>query len=312
MVSFNESGGPPPSDLGRLADSPLVLDTDIGGDPDDAIALAVAARTVPQLALVVTSDEIDGQRARFARHLLNLLGRPEVPVVAGRDLGNTRYLCVHDLIPGAVPGQPDDVTAALDAVCQQADGPIRWVGIGPVSNLAAVLTARPHLVQRLKITQMGGALAYRDPTRAEHNFRLDPEAAATLLRLAERPALVLSDTTFTTEIEITQQSPIYRSLTADGAPPWAGLLRQHLDNWAAEFHPGTMQHDALTLASALGWPGVRFGREDISLDDQARMTRDPTGIQIKVSISADYPDFMTWLTDRLTLLDDRRPSRPLG
>jgi hypothetical protein len=40
---------------------------------------------VPELSLVLTSDERGGERARFARHLLNLLGRPEVPVVAGAE-----------------------------------------------------------------------------------------------------------------------------------------------------------------------------------------------------------------------------------
>jgi pyrimidine-specific ribonucleoside hydrolase len=327
MVRFNEShpglqafaddlraAGPPPSGLGELAASPVILDTDIGGDPDDAFAVAVAALAVPQLALVVTSDEIAGQRARFARHLLDLLGRPEVPVVAGQDLGNTRYFCVPDLVPDEVPDQPDDVMAAVDAVCGQTQGPVRWVGTGPASNLATVLTTRAHLAQRLRITQMGGALAYRDPTRAEHNFRLDPEAAATLLRLAHRPALVLSDTTFTTAIEITQDSPIYHALAADDAPPWAGLLRAHLDNWAARFHPGTMQHDALTLSAALGWPGVRFGRENITLDGQARMTRASHGLRVKISIAADYPDFMTWLANRLTpeLQPDRSHRPPAG
>lgn len=49
----------PPS----LRGTPIVIDTDIGGDPDDAVALAVAARQVPQLVPVVTSDEHEGQRS---------------------------------------------------------------------------------------------------------------------------------------------------------------------------------------------------------------------------------------------------------
>jgi hypothetical protein len=61
----------------------VVVDTDIGGDPDDALALAAAARAVPGLSLVVTTDETGagqgyGQRARFARHLLDW-GCPRLP-----------------------------------------------------------------------------------------------------------------------------------------------------------------------------------------------------------------------------------------
>lgn len=46
--------------------APLILDTDIGGEPDDALALAIAAG-LPSLALVITSDESGGRRARLAR-----------------------------------------------------------------------------------------------------------------------------------------------------------------------------------------------------------------------------------------------------
>ncbi|WP_174553488.1 hypothetical protein [Nocardia lijiangensis] len=42
----------------------LIIDTDRGGDPVDAIALAVAvASRLPELALVATSDECGGRRA---------------------------------------------------------------------------------------------------------------------------------------------------------------------------------------------------------------------------------------------------------
>lgn len=70
--------------------APMVIDTDLGGDPDDTVALVVAARRVPELRLVVTSDEYGGERARLVRYLLDLVGRPDVRVVAGADLGNTR------------------------------------------------------------------------------------------------------------------------------------------------------------------------------------------------------------------------------
>ncbi|HEX3731733.1 MAG TPA: nucleoside hydrolase, partial [Mycobacteriales bacterium] len=156
MAQELREAGPP--DRPELYHSPLIIDTDIGGDPDDAIAIAIAARSTPELALVVTSDECGGERARFARHYLDLLGRPEVPVVAGRQLADTRYHVVDGLIPADVPPQPADVLAAVDHVTDSTDGPIRWCGIGPLSNLADVLAARPQLRERLRVTQMGGAI----------------------------------------------------------------------------------------------------------------------------------------------------------
>ncbi len=295
-----EAGGSPPSGPSVLAKAPIIIDTDIGGDPDDAFALAVAALTVPELAMVITTDECQGQRARFARHFLDLLGRREVPVVRGSDLGNTRYFCVDGLTPADVPDQADDVVAAVSSVCSSTAGPVRWVGMGPVSNLSALLTHRRDLVEQLAITQMGGALAYRDATRAEHNFRLDPEAAIHLMHEVQRPTLVVSDVTFNTAIEIAADSPIYTQLAAPDAPSWAQLLRAHLDRWMATFYPSSIQHDGLTLAAALLWPGVRFGRERVAIDELARMSRSNDGVEVKLSISADYEDFMGWLASRLT------------
>ncbi len=289
---------------------PLIVDTDIGGDPDDAIALVAAARTTPALALVTTTDEQDGQRARFARHLLDLLGRPNVPVVPGPD-ARSSYFCVDGLVPRSVPTPPGRVVDAVSGLCRATDGPVRWLGIGPMTNLAAVLTAHPDLANQLHITQMGGALNYRHPDRAEHNISLDPDAAHAVLARARRFRLVVSDVTFRSEIEIAPGTPIDRGLAAQAARDevatdhtatgWAALLYEHMDRWYENFYPATMQHDGLTLTAALGLPYVEFAPDSVSLDAAGRMTRHPGGIPVHLSVAADYPAFLTWLTQALQL-----------
>src|SRR5262249_15406431 len=63
---------------------PLILDTDLGIDVDDAIALCFAA-IYPRIELragtMVKGDP--GRRASVARALLRLCGRDDVPVGAG-------------------------------------------------------------------------------------------------------------------------------------------------------------------------------------------------------------------------------------
>src|SRR3981081_3580310 len=138
---------------------PVIIDTEIGGEPDDAIALAVAARELPELALVVPSDEISGQRARFARYLLDCLHRPDVPVVAGHQLSATPCYFAHGLTPRQGSGDPDDVAPAARAVREVVGvggGRARWIGLGPLTNLAALLTEDPGLARRLSIPQLGG------------------------------------------------------------------------------------------------------------------------------------------------------------
>jgi inosine-uridine nucleoside N-ribohydrolase len=172
--------------------------------------------------------------------------------------------------------------------------------MGPLSNLAMVYSERPELIPQLVVTQMGGAIVYRDPSRAEHNFRVDPEAAIRMLPVLEpwRPTFVGSDVTFNPAMEITPDTAIYRRWTAPDAPRWAGILRAHSDRWMQRY-PGSMQHDGLTLAAAMFWPGIRFVRERVALDSLARMSRSDGGVEITMSISADYPAFMSWLENAL-------------
>src|SRR4051812_52565 len=62
----------------------LVLDTDIGTDADDALALALAARHPDiDLRAVTTVSGDSCRRARIARKLLQLAGRDDVEVAAG-------------------------------------------------------------------------------------------------------------------------------------------------------------------------------------------------------------------------------------
>ena len=66
-----------------MAKRPIILDTDVGTDVDDAFAIAQAARS-PDLDLrAVTTVYGDVHlRGRLARKLLDLLGRQHVPVAA--------------------------------------------------------------------------------------------------------------------------------------------------------------------------------------------------------------------------------------
>ncbi|MEV0789911.1 nucleoside hydrolase [Kribbella sp. NPDC050459] len=294
-------GGPPPSPgPPAIATAPMIIDTDLGGDPDDTVALVVAARRVPELRLVVTSDEYGGERARLARYLLDMVGRPDVRVVAGSDLGNSRMWVMDGVCPAEVPRQDTDVVGVIDEVCSGIEGRIRWVGMGPLSNLARLQREAPVLIPRMAVTQMGGAIKYRDPSRAEHNFRVDAEAAIRMVPELGRwnSRFVLSDVTFNPAMEITRESALYQRWGRPDAQPWERVLREHFDRWMVKY-PGSMQHDALTLAAAMLWPGVRFVREHVALDGIGRMSLTADGEEIAMSISADYAAFMTWLEDAL-------------
>src|ERR1700753_691151 len=136
---------------------PVILDTEIGGEPDDAMALVIAARELPELALVVTTDELDGERARFARFLLDSAGRTDVARVAGRQLSATASYFAHGLTPDWVDAPSGEVARAVAQASVRSGGVARWIGLGPLSNLAGLLGGQPGLARRLFVAQLSGS-----------------------------------------------------------------------------------------------------------------------------------------------------------
>src|SRR5437588_12264280 len=62
----------------------VLLDTDIGDDIDDALALALALRS-PEIELqgITTVFGDTQKRAHLAAHILQVFGREDIPVAAG-------------------------------------------------------------------------------------------------------------------------------------------------------------------------------------------------------------------------------------
>ncbi len=294
---------------------PVILDADIGGEPDDAMALVIAARELPELTLVLTSDEMSGQRARFARLLLDAAGRPDIPVVAGRQLSATPCFFATGLTPGSVVAQPDDVAAAVRAACGRAGGAARWIGLGPLSNLAALLSRDPGLAERLFITQLTGTVNRGDHALPPRNFRLDPRAARQVLSAARYLRLVGFDAAGRPGCEITAATPVFRELAgAAGAagvagvagapvPPWAGLLTSHCCQFFARYHPAVLPAAPLALAAALRLPFTPFAWAVLTADAAGRISERRGGRAVLLTQDIDYPAFARWLQARL----DPRP-----
>ncbi|WP_435590815.1 nucleoside hydrolase [Nocardia sp. bgisy118] len=304
LPSVQQPGSLPAPDTATGPSEDLViLDTDIGYDPDDLVALVIAARKVPHFA-VITADETCGRRASLARHVLDLLDRTDVPVIAGLDLGG-EHRFLGDRGQGA-PRHPDTTgeelldrlerfNTELTRLFATATGSIRWVGTGPMTNLNAVISNVPDMADRLTVTQMGGWIDhYHNKTRASHNFHTDPASAGLTLRALPTLRLVLSEHTNSPYIQITSDWALVRRLSAWSAPAWAHLLATHFCMWFAR-QPGSWMHDPLTLSAALDLPCVTFRREPIRIGRDARLHHDPDGRPIEFSCAVDYDGFLDWM-----------------
>src|SRR5260370_33585306 len=124
---------------------PVILDTDVGSDVDDILALVMLAKA-PELDLVgittVYGDTI--LRAKIARPTCHMLERPDLDIIPGAPKpisGRQVYWAGHE-----GEGIPDLETISIDSA-KQAEaylvekatalaGELEILGIGPLTNIA--------------------------------------------------------------------------------------------------------------------------------------------------------------------------------
>ena len=162
----------------------LILDTDIGSDVDDAMALTQILGT-PALTLdsVTTVYGDTRLRAQIARRYGSLGGR-DLKVYAGESVpisGRAVWWPGHEgtLHPDLSDEEFEDGDAVshLVAAVTTRPGELDVVAIGPLTNIAAALTREPGLAKAIRhLWVMGGSFGSTDET--EHNFRCDDVAAS--------------------------------------------------------------------------------------------------------------------------------------
>ena len=190
----------------------ILLDTDIGTDVDDCLALATILGS-PELRLVgVTTVYGDVLlRARMTQRLLQLAGGEvgSIPVHTGARLPLAGTRAIHweghegqGLVDDAteLPPPGDDAPGFIAETLRDRPGEIHLLAIGPLTNIALALHREPRLFElAASFTIMGGAMrASQDDLAlpvAEHNLKCDPEAARLVLAQAPATTVVPLDVT---------------------------------------------------------------------------------------------------------------------
>lgn len=261
---------------------PVLLDTDLGSDVDDALALGVLLAS-PELRLVGVTcvARIARRRAEATARLLGLAGRADVPVFVGEDealLRRDRFEW-RDIENRGLPEGPDatiaeePAPAAIARLAREVQG-LELVAIGPLTNLARALALDPRLPDRVaRLTVMGGHVrearigALRCRPGIDYNLCSDPEAAVAVLGAGFRARLVTADVTLQTWLTTAQLA----RLDAGGAVPrtLAGLVRIWTPFQVKIFTElgGTLApdnaaflHDPLTVLSLVDESALRFER----------------------------------------------------
>jgi purine nucleosidase len=259
----------------------VLLDTDIGTDVDDALALAVILGS-PELQLDgVTCVYGDVQlRSRMVLKLLRLRGREDVPVFAGveRPLLGRRavYWAGHEGegLLGAEDGplRPRDEHAVdfLIRYVMAHPGEVHLLAIGPLTNVALAFLREPRLPASLRhMTVMGGAARLRDGLGlpyAEHNIKCDPEAAEVVLSAGAPTTLVPLDVT--TKVQVRQRD--LARIRAGGTPFHEAIADQVGRYPRFEQTGGTYLHDPLAAATIVRADLVELAELRVEVESEGR------------------------------------------
>jgi purine nucleosidase len=252
----------------------VILDTDIGTDVDDCLALAlILASPELELAAVTTVYGDVDLRARIVLKLLSLHGGPDVPVAAGaaQSLLGQRpvYWEGHEgqglLAAGDTELQPaaEHAVALMIRTVMAAAGVCTVIAIGPLTNVALAMLQEPRLTANLAgLVIMGGVVggAYHQPVAegqdrynalalpwTEHNFRSDPEAAAIVLRSGAPITIVPLDVT--TQVRV--RSADLPHIAAAGDPYHLAVADQISRYHRFAARGWTYLHDPLAVAGLM-------------------------------------------------------------
>lgn len=298
---------------------PFILDTDIGTDVDDALALAFALRH-PGLDLraitTVSGDTL--RRARIARKLLLIAGRDDIEVAAGvpsearahgRNVehGREGEGLLEDGESLDISGR--DAATLLTEECAANGYEIATVGMQ--SNVAAALEREPAFVDSVpRLTVMGGVFAPVRflgrilPPSIDHNLNADPGGTVRALNAGFETLYVPGDVTMgawllSPHLEALRNGDALCKALAQQIDVWAPILRSRGRGEIPADHVALL-HDPLAVACMVDRRFVTSGRMRVTVamhEGNARTFIDPAaGHECEVVTSVNAAAFAEfWL-----------------
>lgn len=164
----------------------VLIDTDIGDDADDSLAIALAALSAEiKLTGITTVFKQTDKRAQLALKLLAATGCETISVYEGCGTplagGEKTPDPPCQWRPEFADGYTKNSLSADEYIIQalEEDASLIILALGPLTNLAAAELKAPGILRGRKIYMMGGAF---DSAYPEWNFFCDPEAVEVVLK----------------------------------------------------------------------------------------------------------------------------------
>lgn len=293
----------------------IILDTDIGDDIDDALALALVLES-PEIELIgiTTVFKYAELRSRLTRYILQQYSRLEIPIYTGLskpiktnvEVESTILPAQFDVLDYKIREEQEKNQDAVDFITTTVknDPDVYIVAIGPLTNIAAAVINEPEIMKNAKLVMMGGMITTAYP---EWNIVCDPEAAHVVFESGMDITMIGLDVTLKSRLKERELQSIHQCVKDDSK-----CLSSLTKKWMSESKHNPILHDPLAIGYLISDKLFKFKHSDIRVETQGEFTRGVTvdygdvfghrnleRINAKVAIDVDRDQFVTMFLQRV-------------
>lgn len=287
--------------------APVIFDTDIGTDIDDAYALAALTHRPELQVLGVTTVSGDAvARARLAAKLLAVAGGHWVslPVYAGTS-GSTQYMKQVEWANGfSAPNLHD--SGGVEFMRREINGrpgEVTIIAVGELTNVAALLDSDPDVAKKIRaIALMGGAVyrGYAPGSRPEPEWNIKSNAAAAKRVFESGVPLLVAPLDSTADLRLTPEMRV--ELFARGTPLNDALaalnsIWRHTNTWKGE---NPTLFDVLPVALVMPRTPYELTSLRIEVGADGSTKPVPGKPNAQIALKVDEAQFMREFVERLT------------
>lgn len=269
----------------------IIIDTDIGDDVDDALAIALALRSpeIDILGITTVYKNVE-MRTQLVLDLLQACSTSDIPVATGY-AQPIRY----SVDESAVPHQcrflserhpPNCEMKAVEFIVETVRKypDVVIVAIGPFTNIGMAIKLEPELMRRTRLVAMGGAFSAVYP---EYNILCDPEAANIVINSGAKIEMLGLDVTTQCVLSKMDEQAILRQTDSMGR-----YLARLTQVWLETSKSKKITlHDPLTIGYLIRPELLTMEMEPVQIELEGTFTRGLTALcRTPFRQRAPYPD----------------------